>query len=310
VVRERIDRGRVTTVSSLLDAATVRIRDSGSGSPRLDAELILGHVLGIDRVGIIAHPEAPVGDSAADRFEASVERRVAGEPVAYILGVREFYGLAFVVDERALVPRPETEILVDAALDRITRRLTGAPRPPGTLPLRVVDVGTGSGAIAVSLAVTLRRRGMAAEASIAASDISDDALAVAVENAVGHGVADRIDLFAADLLSPLVETAWDVVIANLPYVTSAALDQAGPMLAHEPRIALDGGADGLAVIGRLVAQLPVALAPGGIALLEIGEDQARGVVALVEGDLPGARCEVVPDLTGRARAVVIERAER
>lgn len=295
----------MTTVAALLEAATVRLRESGSTSARLDAELILAHALGIDRVGVLAHPEAPVGDVAEARTAAAVERRAGGEPVAYILGVREFFGLAFAVDERALVPRPETEVLVAMAADEVVRRLTVVPRPAGSAPLRVVDVGTGSGAIAIALAVTLRRRGMADEVVIDATDVSEPALEVAVENAVGHGVADRIDFFAADLLPPLAETSWDVVIANLPYVATAELDAAGSSLAHEPRLALDGGPDGLAVIERLIAELAGSLATGGVALLEIGADQADSVEALVERTLPGAQVSIAPDLSGRLRVARI-----
>ena len=295
----------MTTVADLLARGSQRILTSGSPSSGLDAELLLAHVLDIDRTGVLAHPEAVVGESAVERYEAAVNRRVAGEPVAYIVGVREFYGLAFSVDRRALVPRPETERLVELTAAEIVRRLTSSPRPPGGAPLRVVDVGTGSGAVAVALAVTLRRRGMADEVAINATDVSAEALEVAVENAVGHGVADRISFWEADLLPPLAETRHDIVVSNLPYVATADLDRAGASLAHEPRQALDGGPGGIALIERLIAELPDALAPGGTALLEIGADQAVAVTELVSRILPGAPCTIESDLAGQPRVVRI-----
>jgi release factor glutamine methyltransferase len=294
----------VTTVAELVASGAERIGASGSSSPRLDAELMLAHILHMDRTGVLAHPEAPVSDATAARFEAAVERRAAGEPIAYIVGMREFYGLAFSVDRRALVPRPETERLVELAADEIVRRLTASPRPPGAPPLRIVDVGTGSGAIAVALAVTLRRRGMSDDVAITATDVSAEAIEVAIENAVGHGVADRIVFYETDLLPPLAETPHDVVVSNLPYVSTAELERAAG-LAHEPRMALDGGQDGTAVIERLIAELPSGLAPGGTALLEIGADQASAVTDMVRRHLPDAPCAVESDLAGLPRIVRI-----
>jgi release factor glutamine methyltransferase len=296
----------VTTVAQLLAGGAERIAGGGSSSPRLDAELLLAYILEIDRTGVIANPEAPVGESAEARFEAAVARRAAGEPVAYIVGFREFYGLAFAIDARALVPRPETELLVEHALADIVRRLTVAPRPPGGPPLRVVDVGTGSGAIAVAVAVTLRRRRMVDEVAITATDVSAEALQLAVENAVGHGVADRITFFEADLLPPLAGIGHDVVVSNLPYVATADLDAAGPALAHEPRVALDGGLDGTALIERLMDELVTGLGPGGSAFLEIGVGQETAVRDIVTRSLPEARVSIQPDLSGTPRILRID----
>ena len=168
--------------------------------------------------GILAHPDAPVGADARQAFEAAVERRERGEPVAYIRGFREFHGLAFATDSRALIPRPETELLVDAALAEVTARLAATPRPHGAPALRVVDVGTGTGAIAISLLAALRRRKMDDQVLVIAVDVSAEALQLARENAVGHGVADRMVFVAADLLPYHVEPPYAVVCANLPYV--------------------------------------------------------------------------------------------
>src|SRR4051812_19608929 len=160
----------VATSEDLLRLAVERLRQSGSDSPRLDAELLLAHAIGTDRTVVIAHPEAVVSDGAAARYEEGLVRRSAGEPVAYIRGFKEFHGLAFAADPRALIPRPETERLVQLAEAEVVHRLTAAPRPRGTPPIRVADVGTGSGAIAVSLAVALRRRGAFSEVEVLGTD--------------------------------------------------------------------------------------------------------------------------------------------
>lgn len=308
----------MATVGELLDAAVAELRAGGSESPRLDAELLLAHVLRTDRTTILAHPEAPVGEGARATFRAALERRLVGEPVAYIRGVKEFFGLAFAVDRRALIPRPETERLVELALARIAARLTGGSRPGGGPPLRVLDVGTGCGAVAVALAATFRRRGYGAAVRLVASDISADALALAIENAVGHGVADAIDFRLADLLEPATaaDTAAaaapgggpvDLLVANLPYVRSDVVPLLPIAARFEPPVALDGGPDGLAVIRRLLVRLPDVLGPGGIALLEIGADQSEAIVAVVNAALPGWPLTVHPDLAGQPRVAEIGR---
>jgi len=189
-----------STVAELVTRAVDRLTAAGVDSPRLDAELLLAQALGVERTGLLAYPDAAVGDGARETFEASIARRERGEPVAYIRGFREFHGLAFVTDARALIPRPETELLVDAALDEVAARLAGTPRAPGAPALRIADVGTGTGAIGVALLSSLRRRKMADEVMVIAIDVSEDALQLARENAVGHGVADRMVFMAADLL--------------------------------------------------------------------------------------------------------------
>jgi release factor glutamine methyltransferase len=302
--------GTTFTVSELVRLAAERLSASGSTSPRLDAELLLGQALGVDRVGVLAHPDAPVGTGARELFEASLERRERGEPVAYIRGFREFHGLAFATDSRALIPRPETELLVDAAIEELAARLTVAPRAPGAPALRVADVGTGTGAIAVALVAALRRRKMADDVMVIAIDSSEDALALARENAVGHGVADRVVFVAADLLPHHVEPPYWLVCANLPYVPTDELEQLAPELSFEPREALDGGPDGLDVVRRLLDRLPDALAPDGVALLEIGADQGEAIAREVAARLPGWRCAVAPDLAGRARLARLARVER
>ncbi len=295
-------------VRELLERGIERLRAAGSETPRLDTELLLGRAVGVDRTVLIAHPEAPVGGDAEAAYAADLERRAAGEPVAYIRGFKEFYGLAFETDRRALIPRPETELLVEIAEREVMRRLTGSARPRGTQPIRVADVGTGSGTIAVALGVLLRRRGADRDVEILATDGSPGALQLARENAVGHAVADRVRFVEADLLPPVVDPPFDVVAANLPYVRSDEVDQLPVAASFEPRGALDGGADGLVVIARLLGRLPDALAPGGVALLEIGSDQADGIGRLVADVLPGWRCAVEPDLAGHPRVARVERS--
>lgn len=297
------------TVGALLQVATERLRTSGSESARLDAEVLLGYVLGIDRTAVIAHSEAPVGTGQAEAFAAALARREKGEPVAYIRGFKEFHGLAFSIDHRALIPRPETELLVDLAVERVREVLTAVPREPGVGPFRVWDVGTGSGAIAISATMALLRRGYGDDAvRFTASDASSEALALAVENAVGHGVADRIDFALGDLLrvEPAPPGAVGLILANLPYIPTDAVPHLPVAASFEPRLALDGGPDGLDVIRRLLAELPSALAPFGAALLEIGSDQVDAAIAAAGAALPTWAASVIPDLAGHPRVLRLE----
>jgi release factor glutamine methyltransferase len=297
----------VATVEELLRVGVERLRASGSESPRLDAELLLARRVGLDRTRIVAYPEAPVGESAAAAYETDLARRETGEPIAYIRGIKEFRGLAFVADPRALIPRPETERLVELAEAEVVSRLLAGPRPPGTRAIRIVDVGTGSGAIAIALAVALRRRRMLDDVRIMGTDLAPEALQLARENAVGHGVADRIEFIVADLL-PLDGQLLDVVAANLPYVASAVVDDLPVAASFEPRGALDGGPDGLDVIRALLERLPRVLRADGVALLEIGSDQAEVVAAEIAARMPGWACAVLLDLAGLPRVARLEPA--
>jgi release factor glutamine methyltransferase len=301
----------MATIGELLADATARLRASGSETARLDAELLLGFAVGADRTAIVAHSDAPVGADAARRFDEGVARRERGEPVAYIRGIKEFHGLAFAVDSRALIPRPETEALVDAALAEIMSRL--GRRVGETDPIRVADVGTGSGAIAVSLAVALRARRveLGRHVTILATDSSAEALDLARENAVGHATAEGMRFVDADLLPPVLPDGGaplDIVLANLPYVRTDAIAGLPIAASFEPRAALDGGEDGLDAIRALLERLPDALAGDGVALLEIGADQGDSAPAAVAERLPGWRASVTADLAGLPRVLRIERA--
>lgn len=281
---------------------------AGSESARLDAELLLGHVLDAERTTVLAHPEVAVGADRRVAYAALIERRSAGEPVAYIRGVKEFYGLAFAVDPRAMIPRPETERLVETALDHVRKLVTTAPRAPAARPLRIWDVGTGSGAIAVALAVESGRRGYGEALAITATDRAPEALALALENAVAHGVADTIHFAAGDLLDIAdAPRPTDLIVANLPYIPSAEVPQLPVAASFEPVEALDGGADGLELIRRLLVQLPGVLGPTGSAMLEIGAKQAAAARAAAADALPGWQVSIELDLGGRPRVLVVRR---
>ncbi|MEP7378218.1 MAG: peptide chain release factor N(5)-glutamine methyltransferase [Chloroflexota bacterium] len=290
-----------SSVADLLRAGSQTLDAAGSETPRLDAELLLGHVLGVGRATLLAEGDSDVSQGQRAAFANLLARRASGVPVAYLRGLKEFYGLALSVDERALIPRPETETLVGLALDRIAARLTDAPRPADARPLRVWDVGTGSGAICVALAVECRRRGYAGDVAFRASDLSTDARALAIENAVAHGVADAIEFAQADLTDIPGADQADLLVANLPYIPTDVVPTLPIAASFEPRVALDGGADGLAIVRRLLAQLPAALADDGLALLEIGADQGDPLGAAVAALLPDWMLTIHDDLAGRPR---------
>ena len=279
------------SIEATLREAAARLSEAGVDSPRLDAELLLAHALGRDRAYLLAHPEQPLSPKQSTRFDALVARRAAREPLAYITGRRWFFGLEFEVTRDALIPRPETETLVEMALDWLARR-DDREQP------RVADVGTGSGAIAVSLA-------MHAAVEIVALDASFAALRLARANARRHRVAARIHFVQGDLLAPLAAT-FDLIVANLPYIPTADLAHLMPEVRdYEPRSALDGGPDGLRVIERLLAQAPARLKKGGALLLEIGHGQGENASALARRYFPRARVEVHRDLAGRERVLAI-----
>jgi release factor glutamine methyltransferase len=300
---------RPQRVYELLAAATERLDASGSETPRLDAEVLLAHVLGIDRSGLVAHPEAVLSTAQLDTYEGCLQRRERGEPVAYIRGMKEFYGTAISVDPRVLIPRPETETLVDLALARITADLTGSLRADDAEPYLVWDMGTGSGAISLAIALELRRRRYGEAVRYLVSDISGEARDVATVNVVAHGLAHLVTFAEGDLVevAPLPGRPVDLLVANLPYIPSALLPDLPVAASFEPAGALDGGADGLAVIRRLLPSLPDVLDTRAAALLEIGGDQEALLRAAVDAALPGWRCTVHADLSGSPRVAQLER---
>ena len=302
-----MDLGR-QRVNEVLADATERFGASGSETPRLDAEVLLASVLGIDRSGLIAHPQAVMSTGQLERYEAWVVRREAGEPVAYIRGLKEFYGAAISVDSRVLIPRPETETLVELALARITADLTGTPRASDD-PYLVWDVGTGSGAISVAIAGELRRRRYGDAVRFLASDISGDARDVATLNVVAHGLAHLFTFAEGDLVevAPAPPYPVDLLLANLPYIPAAMVPELPVAARFEPVGALDGGPDGLDLIRRLLPRAPEAVTPGGAVLLEIGADQAEIMAAAAAQALPDWSCTVHPDLSGSPRVAQLDR---
>jgi len=291
---------------TLVSSVTERLRTGGSTSPRLDAELLVAHAFGRDRTWLLAHPDDALAPDDAARLAAWVERRANGEPVAYIRGFKEWLSLRIAVDPRALIPRPETELLAEAAIEEIAGRLVRDDRP-----IAAWEVATGSGAVTVALAQRFRTSVALGRVRLAASDISPEALELASENLAAHGLAGLVALGCGDLLEPAVLPAPqqpDVLIANLPYLTTEEASAGTGSLRFEPRSALDGGADGLDVIRRLLAQLPARLAEGGVALLEVGAGQADAIRSLV-ADLPmPAEVGTLADLSGIERVVRIDRA--
>ncbi|MFB6373736.1 MAG: peptide chain release factor N(5)-glutamine methyltransferase, partial [Bradymonadaceae bacterium] len=258
------------TVLKLLRWTTGYFEDNDvTSTPRLDADLLLGHVLGLDRVQLYARTDEEVGEQHRKAFRQLVKRRTNGEPVAYLIGRKEFWQLELKVDERALVPRPETEVAVEVALDRL-------PEPNGEF--RVADIGTGSGAIA--LALTVERDDLA----IAATDTSGEALALARENAETHDLSDRIDFFQGDLLDALPEQ-WrplDVIVSNPPYVPQGDREEVTiEVRDHEPGEALYAGPAGLEITKRLVPAAHEWLAEGGWLIFEIGFHQNEAVRELL-----------------------------
>jgi release factor glutamine methyltransferase len=301
------ERKEKTSIRQLLIEATRLLQEEGLDTPRLDAEMLLGHVLGLTRAQIHAHSDRRLDVAELDSYHELIERRRQHEPVAYILGYKEFYGLDFYVDRRVLIPRPETELLVEKGLE-IGRVASHSPT--------IADVGTGCGAIAISLAVHLP------QAIIYALDASSEALEVAALNCRRHSVEGRVHLLQGDLLSPLPEPV-DLIVANLPYVSGAEWEQLPRTItAYEPRSALDGGPDGLEAIGRLLAQARPHLKPQTTILLEIGATQGAAVTDLArhsfDNPSTGLRTrlrtahfstvtvEVVQDYAGLDRMVVIE----
>ncbi len=293
------------TVGLALVAATQRLTSNGADSPKLDSEVLLGHVLGWTRAQIYAHPERLLTEDERKRLERLVIRRCQNEPVAYLVGEKAFYGLDLMVDPRVLIPRPETELLVDMVLDVALQydelRANGRNgSKPAAGRFLVADIGTGSGAVAVAVAANT-------EATfIYAVDISADALEVAQGNAQRHGLQARIRFMQGDLLTPLPEPV-DVIAANLPYVTANEWDDLAPgIVDFEPAQALLGGADGLDFIRRLLEQAPSRLRPGGVVLLEVGASQGSEVAAMARRCFPEALIEVLTDYAFRERIVRIQ----
>lgn len=281
------------TVGRLLTWTTDWLASRGSESPRLDAEVLLAHVRGCPRIALYTAFDTPVADAERSRFRELVKRRGEGEPVAYLVGSKEFFSLPFAVNKGVLVPRPETEGLVVRSLD-LCKALT-APR--------IIDVGTGSGAIAVTLAKHLPH------AVVVATDISPEALAVARDNAARHGVAERIRFVECDLMAAAEAAGpWNVIVSNPPYVREDEFESLPrDVRLHEPRTALVSGPTGVEVVARLAAAAAESLAPGGWLLVEIGPAVAAAAEAVLDAQAGLVREPTLPDIAEFPRIVQARR---
>ena len=277
------------TAKQALSRAREMLAANNIEDPALESELLLRHVLKKSRVWLYLALKHELTPKDEQSFWHLIERRLKHEPTAYITGHREFYGLDFYVDPNVLIPRPESELLVEKALELAQKHVLST----------IAEVGTGCGAIAISLALNLP------QAKIYATDISAPALKVALANCQKHGVAGRICLLAGDMLDPLPEPA-DLIMANLPYVRESDLSRISTSN-FEPPLALNGGPDGLAKIRQLSTQISDKLLPGGWLLLEIGQGQSSRVTAWLHSRFPSAEIEVIPDLSGIDRVLSLKR---
>lgn len=251
------------------------------------------YALGIKRAELYVRLEEAITAATADKFHSLIKRRCSHEPTAYILKHCQFYGIDFYIDSRVLIPRPESELLVDEGLKFASQR---SSRPGNCL---IADVGTGSGAIAISLALHIH------ETEIYALDISPDALDVARINCERHRTTEKVRLLPGDMLHPLPQKV-DIIIANLPYVTNEDLQNLSPEIRdYEPRIALAGGTDGLDKISQLLSQAKKKLLSGGLVLIEIGEGQSKAAASLARHNFQDAQIDLISDLRGIKRVVKI-----
>ena len=283
--------GAKWTILDLIRWTDERFQREGLSPARLDAEVLLAASLGMSRIGLYTHYDQPLRKDELTRFKSLIQRRLHHEPVAYILGRREFWSLSFQVTRDVLIPRPETELLVEEALHLLSR--SGPP----TVPCRILEIGTGCGAVIVALAHEFP------SARMVATDVSEKALRVAVQNAADNGVRDRIQFLQGDLFAPLRrEPAFDLILTNPPYIPQ---DQVPGLPAEvrdfEPRIALDGGKGGLEFYRRALPEVDDYLSPGGWFLTEMGYDQDRLIRQIAERNQALGSFDFIRDLSGKNR---------
>jgi len=278
------------TVGKIIDWTTAHLRKHGSESPRLEAEILLAHSRGCPRIQLYVQYNDLLTDDQRATMRDLVKRRAQAEPVAYLVGHREFFALDFCVTPDVLVPRPETETLV-LQLIAAVKSLSNP---------RILDVGTGSGCIAIAAAVNVPG------AIVTATDISAKALEVARENVRRHGVAERVGILEGDLFAPLASGAqFEIVASNPPYVADGEMETLpADIRLHEPHLALRAGRDGLDVITRLIAEAPKHLAPEGLVLIEISPEQAPAVAALVKASGKFEPARMIKDAAGSERVVM------
>ena len=280
------------TIGRLLNWTTDFLRDKGADSARLDAEVLLAHARGCQRIELYTAFEEEADEDLRESFRELVRRRAAGTPVAYLVGHREFFSMSFQVTPDVLIPRSETELIVVRVLDL-------AKQQDEANGLRIADIGTGSGILAVCCAKHLPG------SKVTAIDISPAALAIAQSNAEQHGVTEQIEFTESDLFDGYPgDGEFDVIVSNPPYVATHEMSELDPgVREHEPHLALDGGEQGTEIIARLIPQAAQRLKPGGWLLMEVGPYNAQKVEQLVD-DQPGLTREVtIPDLAGHPRVV-------
>ena len=284
------------TIKSLLRVTADYLEKKRIESPRLTSEVLLAHQLGVDRVYLYINFDRPLNQVEISGYRALIKRRLGREPLQYITGVQEFWSLEFAVDNRALIPRPETELLVETCLDRVRTGSLSEGRSPG-----ILDLGTGSGVLAICLAKEIP------EARIWASDVSKDALDLARQNAKTHGVLERIEFRQGDLWEPMrgQNVSFDMILSNPPYVASEDYNELPPeVLNHEPRTALDGDLDGMKYLEKIIAGSVGFLEPGGWVMMEMAPDQTARALDLIDGiDDYGERSRI-KDYSHRHRVVV------
>lgn len=318
---------KIWTIGRILKWTEQYFKDKGIESPRLDAEVLLAHVLEKQRIYLYVHFDEPLQPAELAAYREMVKQRVLRVPVAQILGEKEFMGLTFKVTADTLVPRPDTEILVQAAVERL-KAMKGEAKAPedealadgeeassaadrdeaaadvSQEPLRIADIGTGSGAICLSVLRYLA--GTVADTV----DISPAARAVAEENAASLGLADRVTFHTGDLLQPLVGMTFAAILSNPPYIPEVDIETLAPEVRlKEPHTALSGGPDGLDFYRRLAKEAPAMLVPGGFMAFEVGIHQAEPVAALAKANPLIARTEILPDYAGIDRVVVAWRTK-
>ena len=283
------------TLLAVLEWTTRRFTDAGIVPPRLEAQMLLGSVLGLSRVQLYTNHDRPLSEAELAKCRELIRRRLAGEPTAYLVGEQEFWGLSFAVNRDVLIPRRDSETVIEVVLDLI-------PADERATPRRVVDLCTGSGALAVTLARELTG------ARVIATDVSPAAAAAARANAERAGVAERVEVRIGDLWHAVAGAAlFDVVVSNPPYVRHGDLSGLPVEVRHEPTLALDGGPDGFAVVRPLVAGLAAATAPGAIVALEHGYDQAADVRRMIDATRAFAPAMTRSDLGGNPRVTFARR---
>lgn len=290
--------GSVWTVLEVLRWTTGHFERAGLPTARLDAEVLLAHALGCDRVRLYMDYERPLNPDERAAYRQLVKRRASGEPAAYLLGEKEFYGRPFKADRRVLVPRPETEHVVDAAIEA----LRSGDLPEGEAPPLLLDLCTGSGCIAATLAAEI------ADAIVVAVDLDEEACDVARENAQALGVEDRVMVLEGDLFEPVVEAdlgPFSLIVSNPPYISTSEMDDLmRDVREHEPRAALESGPTGLEILERIIEEAPLYASPGAHLILEHAENQGEHLLDILRSDQRYVDARDVRDHAGLDRVVL------